>query len=351
MRRTKINEQLYPTKRDNPGKRNDWRRLLPGLVVSGLSLVLVFYFADMGKLLEALRLADYRYVLLAIFISLGWLMVRGLAWRTLLQNQASYGAVFWTLNEGYLLNNLLPFRLGEVGRAFLLGRKSHLGFWQVLSSILIERILDLALAVGLLFSTLPFVVGAVWARQAALGVGLFVVLGFILLYWLAHNQALALEWFERLKTHVPRLESVGGKAIVAFFNGLSVLTDGKRFLSALGWIILNWGVAVVQYMLMVWAFFPEAELLWGAFVLGVAALGIAAPSSPGAVGVFELSVVGALSIFKQDASTALALAITLHLVQVLLTALLGAAALARDGESLFGLYQELREHRVGVDVE
>jgi uncharacterized protein (TIRG00374 family) len=346
MGRIKINEQPSPTLQNQ--SRSDWRRLLPGLVISGLSLALVFYFADLRKLGAALRLADYRYVLLAAFITLGWLMVRGLVWRTLLQDQASYGAVFWTLNEGYLLNNILPFRLGEVGRAFLLGRKSHLAFWQVLSSVLIERILDLALAVGLLFSTLPFVVGATWARQAALGVGGFVVLGFLLLYGLAHNQRLAMTWFERLKAHIPFLERFGGRALVAFFSGLNILTDGKRFLRALGWVMLNWGMAVVQYVVMVWAFFPEAKFLWGTFVLGVAALGIAAPSSPGAVGVFELSVVGALSLFKQDASTALALAITLHLVQVLLTGVLGAMALARDGESLLGLYRSLRNQRLSV---
>ncbi len=116
----------------------------------------------------------------------------------------------------------------------------------MLSSIVIERILDLALAVGLLFSTLPFVVGAAWARQAALGVGFFVVVGFFMLYWLAHNQRIALGWFERLAVHVPLLKRAGSRAIEPLFNGLNVLTNGKRFLSALGWIVLNWGVAVVQ---------------------------------------------------------------------------------------------------------
>jgi len=86
------------------------------------------------------------------------------------------------------LNNLLPFRLGEVGRAFLLSRKAGLGFWQVLSTIVIERILDLSMAVGLLFSTLPFVVGATWAREAAFLVGGMVILGLVVLYILARSR-------------------------------------------------------------------------------------------------------------------------------------------------------------------
>jgi hypothetical protein len=312
------------------------------LVVSAISLGLVLYFADLSKLSEAIRLADYRFVFLSILVTLTWLAARGMVWHTLLQGKAPYATVFWTLNEGYVLNNLLPFRLGEVGRAFLLSRKVHLGFWQVVSSVIIERALDMSMAVGLLFSTLPFVVGATWAREAALLVGSVVLLGLAVLYLLARNQRHALSLFERLGQRWPWLARRGGKVITSFISGLDILTDGLRFLYAVGWMLINWLVAVVQYYVMVKAFFPDARLLWAAFSLGVAALGIAAPSSPGAVGVLELSIVGALSLFGLDASIALALAITVHVVQYLVTGVLGAYALARDGESLIGLYRRVR---------
>jgi uncharacterized membrane protein YbhN (UPF0104 family) len=58
--------------------------------------------------------------------------------------------------------------------------------------------------------------------------------------------------------------------------------------------------------------------------------------------VLELSIVGALSLFGLDPSVALALAITVHVVQYLVTGVLGAYALARDGESLTGLYRRVR---------
>jgi uncharacterized membrane protein YbhN (UPF0104 family) len=120
-------------------------------------------------------------VLLGLLMTLLWLVVRAFAWRTLLQDKATIGQVFISLNEGYLLNNVLPFRLGEVGRAYLLGRKAGLDFWFVLSTVVLERALDLLLAAGLLLSTLPFVVGASWARQAAVAAGGLVVLGLAVL--------------------------------------------------------------------------------------------------------------------------------------------------------------------------
>jgi uncharacterized membrane protein YbhN (UPF0104 family) len=121
-----------------------------------------------------------------------WLVLRGFVWRTLLQNKASYRHSFITINEGYLLNNILPFRLGEIARAFLMSRKAGLGFWQIIPSILIERALDLAIAVGLFLCTLPFVIGVAWAKQAAIGTGIVVLTGLGLIYILAHNRQLRL---------------------------------------------------------------------------------------------------------------------------------------------------------------
>ena len=306
---------------------------------------MVFYFADINQLIVALRLADYRFVLAGMGITLVWLSVRSIVWRILLQEQASFRQIFFTLNEGYLLNNLLPFRLGEFGRAFLLGRKAGIGFWQVLSSILIERSLDMALAVGLLFSTLPFVVGAAWARQAAIGVGGMMILVFSILYLLARYRDWASERFNNLSARWSLLRKLGKTAVPAFLSGLAILTDIRRFLLSVGWMVLNWLIAILQYYMFTLAFFSDARLVWACFGLGVVAMGVAAPSSPGAVGVLELSLVGALALFDLNPSVSLALAITIHLAQYLITSILGAYALARDGESLIGLYQQVRALR------
>ena len=114
--------------------KKNWLRLLPGILISAVSLVIVFYFIDLDRFIQAVRLADYRYVALLFGITLLWLVVRTIVWRTLLREQAAFPQVFLSLNEGYLLNNILPFRLGEAGRAFLLGKKTGLEFLQVFST-------------------------------------------------------------------------------------------------------------------------------------------------------------------------------------------------------------------------
>ena len=83
------------------------------------------------------------------------------------------------------------------------------------------------------------------------------------------------------------------------------------------------------------------SLLWVLFALGVGALGIAAPSSPGAIGVFEAALVGALVVFGVDASSATAFALSVHFTSYIITSLIGGYGLYKDGESLSSLYTRL----------
>ena len=325
-------------------KRQDWLKLLPGILISAIAVVAIIYFVDLKRLLSALQQADYRYIALFFVISLFWLAVRSLVWRSLLQEQASFSQVFLTLNEGYLLNNILPFRLGELGRAFLLSKKAALGFLQVLSTILIERALDVGVAAGLLFATLPFVMKANRAWQAAITMGSLVIVGLGLLYLLAHKQTWAMRQYSRWASRFPILQRlISQPQLIAFFTGLAALTDGRRFMKVILLMLLNWSIALIQFFILLRGFLPTAQPIWAAFTLAVMALGVAAPSSPGAVGLLEASVVGALSAFGLDPSVTLAVALTAHLSNYLTTGLIGAYALTRDGQSLSGLYGDVRQ--------
>lgn len=322
--------------------KTDLRQVLPGLFLSVVSIALVLYLADLRQVGSALQNLNFFFIVGTLAITLVWLGVRSIVWWTLLQEKASYKHVFFTLNEGYLLNNILPFRLGEVGRAFLLGRKSELGFWHVLSSIVIERALDLAIATGLLLAILPFVVGAEWAQEGALMVGGVVIVGFVMLYILARKKEMALDRFQKLVYRWPALSKIGKNVIPAFLSGLVVLTDGGRFVRVVAWMLLNWCLTIAQFLFLLLAFFPSARVVWAAFSVGVVSLGIAVPTMPGAIGIWELSIVAALSVFNLELSAALAFALTIHFSNYLVTGVLGAYALMRDGESLLGLFKQLR---------
>ena len=89
---------------------------------------------------------------------------------------------------------------------------------------------------------------------------------------------------------------MGGNFLESFFAGLGVLKDGWLFIRFLFWMTLNWGIAIISYYLIIRAFFPQAQLVWGMFGLGGAAFGGAIPALPGAVGTFEGAFGGAVAL-------------------------------------------------------
>jgi glycosyltransferase 2 family protein len=322
------------------------RRWLPGVIISAIAIAAILYFIDLQRFVEAVRSANY-WLLLAAFIStMIWLAVRGIVWHTLLRARASYRDVFLTLCEGYLLNNFLPFRLGEIGRAFLLGRKSKMGFMDVLSTIIIERILDLVFSAAILLCAVPFIVGAAEAGNIAITLGGVTVIGLAALFVLARNRVWALGLFQKYSSRWPGFQKQGGDFLSSLFSGLSTLTDGWLFLRVLLWMAFNWTIAIFQFHLLIIAFFPQATLVWSLFGLGAVAFGNAIPSLPGALGTFEGALGGAIMLLGGDQSTALAAALTSHLFNYLSTGVFGLYALSSEGETMIGIYRQLSKKQI-----
>jgi uncharacterized protein (TIRG00374 family) len=137
---------------------NRWqevRRWLPGLVISLIAIIVVLNVINWNELVHAVTSFNPLYVGLTVLATILFLLARGMAVKTLLEDKVTFKQAFFAVNIGYLLNNIFPLRAGEVGRAALLGKTSGLGMMHVLSTIVIERAFDLAIAAGMLLSTLP----------------------------------------------------------------------------------------------------------------------------------------------------------------------------------------------------
>ncbi len=319
----------------------DFLRMLPGLIISVILVAVILYFVDLRVTLAAIQAANYGLLLVVLCLGVIWLLVRGLVWRTLLRNRASYRDVFLTLMEGYLLNNFLPFRLGEIGRAFLLSRKSDLKFVEILPTIIIERVTDLAFSAAIFVAAVPFVVGANGADRIGFIIGGAVVVGLLVMYLLARNRQWALDVFQRMSKRWPALGATGGSFLEAFFTGLEVLTNPGLFARFFLLMALDWGLALIQYFLITLAFFPQATVVWGMFVLGAAAFGGAIPSLPGGVGTLEGAVAGAVTLLSGNQSSALAVALTSRVLNYLYSGVFGLYGLSREGQTISGIYQQL----------
>jgi uncharacterized protein (TIRG00374 family) len=319
----------------------DVKRWLPGALISIVLIAAILYFVDFSIMLNAVRAANYRILFVAMALSFVWMMVRAKVWQTILRDIPSYKDVLFSAGEGYLLNNFLPFRLGELGRAFFLSKKSSLQFGEIIPTIFIERFTDLTISAVIFLAALPFVAGAEGSERIGYIVGAAMVIGLVLMYILARNNQWALDLFHKFSARWPSLQKIGGSFLESFFTGLGVLTDGWLFIRFLFWIILNWAIALLAYYLMILAFFSQAQWIWALFGLGAAAFGGAIPSLPGGVGTFEGAIVGALSFFTDDQSTALAAALSMRFYNYLNSSVIGGIGLLREGQTLSGIYRQL----------
>jgi uncharacterized protein (TIRG00374 family) len=314
---------------------------LPSALVGIVLIAALFYFIDFRTLAEAIRNANYAILGVSASLSFVWLAIRAKVWQTLLRDKPRYTDVLLSAGEGYLLNNFLPFRLGEIGRAFLLSRKSGMQVGEILPTIVIERTVDLAFSAGFLLASLPFVVGSEGSERIGYIVGGLVLFGLVMMYVLARNNQWALDLFHKWSHRWPALQKFGGNFLESFFAGLGVLTDGWLFLRFLFWMTLNWAVALVSYYLITLSFFPQAQPVWTLFILGAAAFGGAIPALPGGVGTFEGAISAALTLLTGDQSTSLAVALTARVYNYLNSIVVGGLGLIREGQSLPDIYHEL----------
>jgi uncharacterized protein (TIRG00374 family) len=316
-------------------------RMLPGLLVTFIALAVLYFFVDLDTLTTAFALQDYRWLPLVILAFFGTLLARTQAWRTILEGRSKFKESFLVLNQAYLLNNVLPFRLGELGRALLLSGRVGLSFWRVLSTVVVERVFDLGIAAGLLLATLPLVVGADWARSAALVAIALVIVGFVTLFIMARNPEGTRRVVERLTKPLPKLQHWLSDKLASFLEGLSALKDWRRFLAVAFWMALAWFFNVAWYYILLRSFIPVAPWLWAFFSIAVASLGVALPSSPGYVGVLETAMVGSLSLFGVDPSISLAYALVAHVLYFILTGVIGIYGFWEQGQSLGEVYRKL----------
>ncbi len=313
-----------------------------GIGISLLALVLVFWNVDLTELATTLRQANYWYLPPALALILIGQGGRARSWQNILGPGLPFARVLSALNIGYLINNLLPLRLGEVGRALLVARVQRSSPLRVISSVAVERLIDLCLLVGLAAAFLPLVLGLDWAQRAVLIFLGVATISFGGLFLLARSRDLA---FRLVHGLFGRFGSVGAtleKRVDELIDGLAVLRDPRRFLTAVMWSGLAWICAGLSAWLLLRAFLPDATPYEGYFVLVVSGLAIAIPSAPGSIGVWQAAVVLALSVFKVDGATALSFGVVHHFSNYGLMMVLGALSLAFEGETLGHVVSQAR---------
>ena len=314
------------------------------LIGVGASLVLLLLASQGVKwadLLHSLGRVDPLLTVAGVAFLMGSLVARALRWRALLAPlvRAPFSDTFSCTMIGYLVNNVLPFRLGEVARAGLLGEKLQVSKTGVFATVVVERILDvlsLVAFVAVLMIVLdldPVIRGSIMLAE------LMAVAAILVLCWLAWRGQDVGRLMPGFVPQALRARLVG--MLASFVRGLQVLRSARQVLAASSWSLLSWCLFTVSMFLLVRAAGLD-RLPWYAplLIIVVTNLGSAIPSSPGFVGGYHYLAVLALGFWSVPRSEALSAAILLHGAGYVVVTGLGALALLRENLA-FG---QLRRH-------
>jgi uncharacterized protein (TIRG00374 family) len=307
-----------------------------GLGLTVVFLILALQRVDLAGFVDELKSVNYIWLVPSAICTLLGYVLRTVRWRVILTGaaRAPLSTLFPVLIMGFATNNLLPGRLGEFWRAYLLGRKRNVRKTFALASVVVERVFDGLTLILLLTVVSEAVQLPGWGRQIELlaaAVFAAATLAVVLLLW---RPTLVLR---PLRAVVPRLH-VGAAVWIeerfeAFVAGLGPLRHGRVLAAATALSIGVWVLEFSSYVLLGRGLnlgLGSQELPGLGLALVTINLGIMVPSGPGYVGTQEFFGTAALGVVGANPQAALALVVVSHAIQYVIVTGLGLIFFARE---------------------
>ncbi|HNT29175.1 MAG TPA: lysylphosphatidylglycerol synthase transmembrane domain-containing protein, partial [bacterium] len=319
-------------------------KALLGLVVTVVLFWLLFRQVDVLLFLRYLAESRWSYVLAGVVLYLSSFIVRGLRWRVLLGHlkKVPLPETIRLVMAGYAVNNVLPGRIGEFTRAYLAGNRNGISRTAVFASIFVERVFDgltVFLILAALLFTYPF---PGWVRVLAETAGLLFVSLFLFILFSSFSD-LPVRFIRAMEERVPRWLALPLTLLEKFMRGTRAIESLGQLAMVLILSFAVWSVELGVYVLIVKAFGVQMPVIAYLLMLVTVNMGMLIPSTPGGLGVFQFAVVKSLEIFAVMTTLGMAVALVLHMAQIVPVTIIGIVWLWRNHVSIASLEKEKRD--------
>ncbi len=334
--------------------------------ISLLFLGIFFSRINIGETWEKLIEADYFLLMPAVLVYFVAVYFRALRWQYLLApvKKLAVARLYPVVVVGYMANNLLPVRLGEVVRSYYLGEREKVSKVSALATIAVERVFDgltllfLAAFVSMFFPLLNLLQG--FGEKAGISWVILVLvmsMPFVLIAAFMVVASSSPRWLEVLVDRITAIlpgrvgSRVNGLAHL-FIDGLAVLQSPRRLMAVFFLSLPVWLLEALTYYLLAFSFnldqvFSLTEMVWVVLlVTSVSNLATSVPAAGGGIGTFEVAAVTSLTLLGVEASIAGAYTIVVHTALLVPVTLLGFVLLWMDKMSLGQLTRESRAQSV-----
>ncbi len=310
--------------------RSSLVRAVVGIAVSVVAFALVLKSVDLEETLAVMRQAAPGWLLAMGLFLIGDILLRAVRWQRLL---APIRAVPLTrmlayLLIGYLANNVLPARLGELVRCHYLGDREGLSRTTTLGTVVVERVVDIAVVVAIAaFAIIVLSVRGAVANAVLVGVAIVTLLAVGLAVGVAAHRLPGAERAAAAIARWPRIGELGGR----LRSGLAVAGRPRTLFDALALSVLAWGATLLAFAAAGQAIGIELRIGDAALLASGVALAAAIPSGPASLGTFELAAVRIGEALGIDGGSGLAIGLLVHGAILITTTAGGGIALIRLG--------------------
>ena len=340
------------TEASKSSRAGDFVRVAVALLISGVAIWLLVRQIDLQAFMTALRSLTPLAIFLIVSCFTVGLFVRGLVCWMILGKEFTFSAAFWAMNVGYLLNSILPLRLGEVGRAVLLVRhgKGRHNYPEVFAAIVTERMMDLMVGSVFFLATLPLMVGESNLKRVVIITTATLLIASGVIFVSTRYRERLVSWLQNRFGSKKMVKEKVIPALDKLLTGFQIFQKPKLFLGAFFLLAVSWAMTMVEFTILQQAILDRSQWWWPLLITPASAFVNALPAAPAGLGVFEAGAVAAYSLVGVGKADALAMALVVHAVQVIIPVFIGMIGIYVMGENLGSLVRSARRQAGGGEL-
>lgn len=303
------------------------KKLIIGLIISAIGLYIAFRKIDLAALSDVFVHINFGWLLLAIGLIIFSVWIRALRWQLILTpiKVIRIAPLFSATMIGYFGNGVLPFRLGELLRAYALKRtEKSISIASSFGTIMVERLLDMIGVTVLMVTLFGLYHVPSWLTKAGILMGIIVLGCITLLFWMSFSHK---EWLDRLESLTILKRGMGlkiRKLLHSFIEGLLTLRHARNVAPLIIYSILLWIIYWVITVVSASALYIQLSWIEAGIVLVATTMVISIPSSPGSIGTYHAAAVLIMvDLLGKSMASSQAFAILIHAVGFLPLVLIG----------------------------
>jgi glycosyltransferase 2 family protein len=326
-----------------PSRSSRIWKTIPGYAIAVLCLIWVFHDVQVTALIGSIAAINWWWVAGAVVLDIFSYACQGIRWRLLLHpiGRISTFQATQAIYAGLFVNEILPMRLGEILRIYLISCWASARFAAVVPSILVERFFDaiwLAFALGITVFAVPLPKYLINSEE---------ILGFIVLaatifftYLVFHKKGAgaakagnAGHYWRPIRWISSLLDKIAG--------GIREIGQSRFFYSSFGISLFLLLGQILSYWFIMQAYGLKLSFWHGAAVFLIVHIGTAIPSAPSNVGTYQFFTVVGLTLFGVNKTLATSFSVVVFLILTIPLWFIGLLVFGRLGLSLKKLRTEI----------